>query len=87
MKVKKINDLSKNIAKKDTEMLVCNSPGRLTAMVEDDAQSEISEAHSEQVKRFLQELLDETNQSKNTPANGTKPAKGDKIKMAVMNFA
>lgn len=54
-------------------MLVCNSPGRMTAMYEDDEKSEISEAHSEQVKRFLQELLDETNQTK-TPANGTKPA-------------
>ena len=59
--------------KQEDEMLVCNSPGRMTAMVEDDEKSEISEAHSEQVKRFLQELLDETNQTK-TPANGTKPA-------------
>jgi hypothetical protein len=49
-------------------MLVISSPGRATAMIEEeDNKSEVSEAHSDQVKRFLQELLDETNTSKDKP--------------------
>jgi len=55
-------------------MLASGSPGRLTAMMEDEQQdnkSEVSEAHSDQVKRFLQELLDETNTANDKPG---KPA-------------
>lgn len=52
---------------------------------EEDCKSEVSEAHSEQVKRFLQELLDETNTSKEKPGQEKKPEKDLQNMMALIN--
>jgi hypothetical protein len=53
----------------------------------EDSKSEKSEAHSEQVKRFLQELLEETNNSKDQNDATIKPAQESKIQMKmIMNM-